>query len=529
MKLIKRRCRRSIENYKPEKHGELVEFEGIDGFDEVERYWVNEGCALVAILYDRRRKINTYHVIEPSLTLFEKELLERLHEDLREVLTLEKVENENAPKEDILKENILELLDLYSVELESHSIYKLLYYLNRNYNGFEKIDPLMRDPQIEDISCDGVGIPIFLYHRKYHNVETNVRFNDEESLNSFVVKLAQKGGKHISVGEPLVDATLPDGSRLQSTFGREVTTRGASFTIRKFREDPFTPVDLLKFGTFSVGMLAYLWLAIENKKNLIFAGGTASGKTSSLNAISMFIPPLSKVISIEDTREITLYHDNWIASVTRDPITRGGEGEVTMFELLKAALRQRPEYIILGEVRGKEALTLFQAMSTGHTTYSTMHADSPQTVVNRLENEPINVPPVMLQALDIISVQIQTTVRGKRIRRTNILVEITGIDPRTNNLRINEMFKWNSAEDVFFESRSSHVLSTIAAHQGWSQKELLEELENRKKVLNYLLENDISYYKDVTSIIQSYFLDPGEIMDFIERNSKKAMKEEIMV
>jgi hypothetical protein len=226
---------------------------------------------------------------------------------------------------------------------------------------------------------------------------------------------------------------------------------------------------------------------------------------------------MAKIISIEDTREITLYHANWIPGVTRNPVTKAGEGEVTMFDLLKAALRQRPEYILLGEVRGAEALTLFQAMSTGHTTYSTIHAEDPQSVVSRPENEPINVPPVMLQALDIISVQIQTRLGGRRVRRANTLVEIIGIDPQTKNLRINELFRWDPATDGFTQLGESHKLREIMKERGWTRDELKRELHRREKVLEWMVCEDTIDYRKVAEVLQTYNLDPdGKISEIEE-------------
>ena len=241
------------------------------------------------------------------------------------------------------------LLKEYGISLSDTAQFKLQYFLIRNFLGWGRLDPLMKDRWLEDISCDGNMIPIFLYHRKYRNIKTNIMF-EEEVLNSLAITLAQRSGKHISTGSPMLDATLPDGSRLQVTLGTEVTTRGTSFTIRKFREEPFSPVELIDNGSFSADELVYFWLAIENNKSLLFIGGTASGKTTSLNAVSLFIPPMAKVVSIEDTREITLYHENWIASVTRESVAEGSN-LIDMFDLLRSAMRQRPEYILVGEVR----------------------------------------------------------------------------------------------------------------------------------------------------------------------------------
>ena len=244
-----------------------------------------------------------------------------------------------------------------------------------------------------------------MFHRKYGSLKSNVTYDDEEELSDFVVKLAQKCGKHISIAEPMLDATMPDGSRLQMTLSTEVTTKGSTFTIRKFKEDPFSPPDLIEFNTMSSEMVAYLWLAVENGINALVAGGTAAGKTSTLNAFSLFIPQEAKIVSIEETREINLPHSNWIPGVSRSGFGEvvGGKvvGEIDMYDLMKAALRQRPEYILVGEIRGREAYVLFQAMATGHTTYSTFHADSTRSLIHRLEGKPIDIPRVMLASLDI--------------------------------------------------------------------------------------------------------------------------------
>jgi flagellar protein FlaI len=370
----------------------------------------------------------------------------------------------------------------------------------------------MKDPQIEDISCDGMKIPIFLYHRRYHNVKTNLVF-EEEALNSLAITLAQRSGKHISVGSPILDATLPDGSRLQLTFSTVVTSRGTSFSIRKFREEPFTPIELLEHGTFPVDAMAYFWLAIENNKSLLFIGGTASGKTTSLNAVSHFIPPLAKVVSIEDTREITLNHDNWIASVTRDAATDGAAGSITMFDLLKAAMRQRPEYLIVGEVRGPEAQTLFQAMNTGHTTFSTLHAADVDAAIHRLENEPLSVPRNMLQALDIVSIQALIYRGTERMRKCQEIVEIMGLDQATQNIQVNTVFSYDPVTDTFSFSGKSQVYNEIMAARGWSTEDLQKEILKRGKILLAMKEQGVKDYIAVSQIFQAYAIKPDEVME----------------
>ncbi|MDY6957976.1 MAG: type II/IV secretion system ATPase subunit [Halobacteriota archaeon] len=517
-KIFRRRVLDEGDFAQSEENRYHVSFSPPEGTTELERYTLAGGDVLVTILKDDATNVKSYHLVEPSLSREEKLLLEQLFDSLQDVLSMEGPSEDTDRIKDkslVIESKVKWLLRSYGIKIDSLALHKILYYLERNFLGYERIDALMRDPKIEDISCDGVNLPIFLYHIDYQSIKTNISFTDEEVLNSFIIKLSQKGGRHISIGVPLVDAMLPDGSRLQATFGREVTSKGSTFTIRKFRDDPFTPPELIMKNTFSLEMMAYLWLCIENNKNLIFAGGTGSGKTSSLNASSFFIPPMAKIVSIEDTREITLYHENWIPGITREAPTKGGEGEVTMFDLLKAALRQRPEYIILGEVRGKEALTLFQAMNTGHTTYSTIHADDPQSVVSRLENEPINVPPVMLQALDIICVEIQTNVKGKRVRRLKTLVEIVEIDPKSKNVRINELFRWDPVTDTFMKLGESKKLKDIMIGRGWTKKELTEELERRMEILQWMVDSKIENYIKVSDIIQNFYFEMDSLIERI--------------
>jgi len=502
-----RGTRIDVDPYRPDEHGPLLSFSGLSGYEEVERYWLNAPFAFASINYDQDANEHLYHVVEPSLDEFERDLLSDLRADLRDSLVYG-ADYDTDGAEEALLDGMTDLLSEYGVVLDANPFYRLFYYLYRAFEGYEKLDPLTHDPHIEDVSCDGYDLPVFVYHDEYSDVETNIAFGQED-LDSFVVRLAQQSGRHVSIGDPVAEVTLPNGSRAELALGEEVTPRGSAFTIRQYSEEPFTPVDLINYGTFDLDQMAYLWLAIENNKSLIFAGGTASGKTTSMNAISMFITPRSKVLTIEDTRELTLYHDNWLASITREGIGEGSE--VSMYDLLRSALRHRPEYIVVGEVRGQEAITLFQAMNTGHTTYSTMHADSVQTVINRLENEPINVPRAMVQSLDILSVQTLTHVDDERVRRTRVMAEIEGIDPRTGDLDYSTAFTWSPTDDTF-ERGDSIVLDEIQEDQGWSRSELLREYRDRKRVLQYLVEQDITDYREFTAVVNEYYAHPDRVM-----------------
>jgi flagellar protein FlaI len=497
------------EEYDYGKHGTLVTESMPEGYELLEQYWIEIGKTLVYITLNKKTNQTEYLLFEPVLSAFEYELVERLHVDLLDVLVLT-TDEIKMDRRRILLDKVYGLLDDYGLELEGITLFKLQYYLIRNFIGWSRIDPLMKDIHLEDISCDGSGIPIFLYHRKYRNIRTNISF-EADPLNSLAITLAQRSGKHISTGSPMLDATLPDGSRLQLTFSTEVTTRGTSFTIRKFREDPFSPIELLEYGTFSSDELVYFWLAIENNMSMLFIGGTASGKTTSLNAVSLFIPPSAKVVSIEDTREITLYHDNWIASVTREALTEGGNA-INMFDLLRAAMRQRPEYIIVGEVRGHEAQTLFQAMNTGHTTFSTMHAGSIDAAIHRLESEPLNVPRNMVQALNVVSVQALIYRGTDRVRRAQEIVEVVGIDQATGNLQVNNVFEYDMIHDRATFTGRSRIYSEIAEKRGWTREQLDAEIAVRKNLLEEMEKQKIIDYISVASIFHNYHIKREEVL-----------------
>jgi flagellar protein FlaI len=498
------------EPYRPTDHGLIVE--DVEFADrEVDRYWLNPPFSFVVVTYDDQADKHLYRAVEPSLDRFETELIEALYEDVRTPLLYGREDPDEDP-EVALQRELRSRLGKYGIETDVAGFYRLYYYLHRRFRGFGRIDPLMHDPNIEDISCDGYDVPLYAYHADYQDIETNISYAQEE-LDSYIVRMAQQAGRHISVGNPVVETTLEDGSRAELALGEEVTPHGSAFTIRKYSEEPFTPIDLLAFGTYSLEQMAYLWMAIEHNKNIIFAGGTASGKTTSMNAISMFLPPRSKLITIEDTRELALYHDNWLSCVTRERLDEGSN--VTMYDLLRSALRHRPEYIIVGEVRGEEAITLFQAMNTGHTTLSTMHADSVQTVINRLENEPINVPRPMVQSLDVLCVQTLARFGGERVRRADAIAEIEGIDQRTGELDYTSAYGWRSADDSFSEGNKK-LLDEIRQERGWAQSELLREMQRRRKFLQYLWDNGIDQYQDFTAMVNRYYARPHDVMADIE-------------
>ena len=398
--------------------------------------------------------------------------------------------------------------------LTEYQVEKVLRVIRREFIGYGPIDPIKHDINVEDISCDGYNSPVFVYHTDYENLITNIS-HGEAQLDNFVIKLAQRSGKGISKRQPQVDATLPDGSRAQLTLGKEVSDHGTNYTIRQFKDVPFTPIDLINWRTFSLDEMAFLWLCIESHKSLIFSGGTASGKTTSLNAVSLFIPSNTKIVSIEDTREVELPQRNWVASVTRPSFSQDNTGEVDEFALLEAALRQRPDFIVMGEVRGEEGRTLFQVMSTGHTTYTTFHADTVDEVLKRFTTDPINVSKTLFTALDLISVQTQTRVQGRKVRRNKTLTEINDYDSENDEISVQDVFQWQPESDEFRQHGRSKKLDEIAFDRGWTREELELERFKRQTILAYLILNDLNTYPEVAATLQAFINDPDSILTLV--------------
>ncbi|WP_416841587.1 type II/IV secretion system ATPase subunit [Haloferax sp. DFSO52] len=549
-------------------------------FVEVERYWVNKPYAFVIVFHSQTENEKKYYVVEPYLNEIELKVKEFISGKLRTAIKYSSDEvavdgelDERAATIERLTYRMLNRYDLASktaanstlsrfkrllaitagepegpvttdgVPLDSirpepalleenadtltpAQVAKILYFLKRDFIGYGRIDAIKHDINVEDISCDGYNSPVFVYHSSYEQVITNVEHGKRE-LDNFVIKLAQRSGKGISKRQPQVDATLPDGSRAQLTLGWEVSGHGTNYTIRQFKDVPFTPVDLVNWHTFSLDEMAYLWLAIESKRSLIFAGGTASGKTTSLNAVSLFIPSNAKIVSIEDTREVELPQRNWVSAVTRPSFTQDGTGDIDEFDLLEAALRQRPDYIVMGEVRGEEGRTLFQVMSTGHTTLTTFHADSVGEVIKRFTTDPINVSKSMFTALDLVSVQTSTRVRGRKVRRTKAITEINHYDPENDEINVKDIFQWQAGSDKYVSTGTSNTLEKLMFDFGWDRERLELELFKRKVVLAYIIANGLNEYAQVAATIQAFIADPDMVLALIAADGLERSLEDL--
>ncbi len=485
---------------------------------------IRPGLSYIRITYHNVRNEYNYEVIEPPLSRIERDLLERLR-----VILVNQFEPlaEHDPESKRRELRLMVDRQLQEWELAPSPVTKgrILYYLERDFIGYGVIEVPMTDVDVEDISCDGQGIPIYIYHRKYGSIRSNMKFQTAEELDDFVVWLAQRSGKHISVASPVLDATTPDGSRLQATLGKHVTKHGSTFTVRRFRDNPFTPVDLLKFRTMSPEMMAYLWIAIENGQSMMVCGGTASGKTTTLNATLLFIPPQMKIVSIEDTRELNLPHENWVPSLTKagfgakNLVSGKAAGEIDMFDLLAAALRQRPQYLMVGEVRGAEAFIVFQAMATGKTCYTTFHAESVSAMVHRMENPPITLPRSLVSALNLVLLQRQVKVGTKMTRRVQSLTEIVGLDPETNELITNSVYSWNPADDTFLYSGHSYIYERVALMKNLTMKEMEREVRNRVEILDFMMAKDAQAtrqkpytHRDVGQLVAFYYKEPQKAL-----------------
>lgn len=494
------------------------------GFQQLELDPIRESYSFVRISFHNQRNEHLYEVIEPPLSPIEQELLDRL-----KVVMIDLFEPLPELDADTKRRELRRMVDdqFHDWEMSPSPTTKgrIIYYLERDFIGYGIVDVPMTDSEVEDISCDGVGIPLYIYHRKYGSIRSSLKFADSGTLDDYVVWLAQRSGKHISVASPMLDATVPDGSRLQATLGMHVTKRGSSFTIRRFRDNPFTPVDLLKFRTMSPDMMAYLWIAIESGQSMMVCGGTASGKTTTLNATLLFIPPQMKIVSIEDTRELNLPHENWVPSLTRagfgakNLVSGKAPGEIDMFDLLAAALRQRPQYLMVGEVRGAEAFIVFQAMATGKTCYTTFHAESVSAMVHRMENPPISLPRSLVSALNLVLLQRQVKVGNKMTRRVQSLTEIVGLDPETNELITNSVYSWNPGDDTFLFSGHSYVYERVAILKNLTMKEMEREVRQRTEILEYLKwleargtrQNPFTH-REVGRLVSFYYKEPQQAL-----------------
>jgi flagellar protein FlaI len=478
-----------------------------------------------------------YNSIEPVLTHREKEILKKARTAFDMLININTVLVDVTDKERFIDNTFEDIIDLYDFRLTDIERQRIIYYIKRDYIGYGKVDLVINDKYIEDVSCNGPGIPLYVYHRYFESIRTNIQFEEVE-LNNLILRLAQLSGRHISILQPIRDASLPDGSRINMTLGKEVTKKGSTFTIRKFRSDPISPIEIMSLRTANASALAYLWLLVEYGRSLLVSGATAAGKTTFLNAVSMLIKPEYKIVSVEDTPEINLAHPNWIQAVTRIGFGESSKsvsgisgisgvsflgrstGDITLYDLLIAALRQRPDYIIVGEVRGEEAYTLFQAISVGHAAMGTIHAASMLELISRVESQPMNVPRVMVANLDLV-IFLATIRKGEqKVRRVREIIEILGMNPTSNELITNVVFRWNPIRDELEFIGRSFLVEKIGESFGIAKEKLEEEIKMRTNLLELMRLKGILNYQEVTKIVRKYYIDREGALSHIKEEKQ---------
>ena len=492
------------------------------GIKIVDKYPLYEPFSQVIIVQDPKTGEYRYVLDELQLDPLERGIYNRILDIL-----LAEIE---SPKEQItdprkfFATEAKKIVDKYRISLgwlPDVSWYKIIYHAERDLVGYGKIDSLMRDPNIEDISCDGVNRPLYIWHRTFESLETNIQFESDEVLDNMVGKLVHMAGKHVSSAFPIVDASLPGKHRLAVLYRREITPFGTAFTIRKFRDDPYSIIDLINIGTFSEELAAYLWICLENRASIMILGGTAAGKTTALNALACLIKPGSKIVTIEETAELNLSAENWVSLISRQSYGLGGStvGEVPLFDLVKASMRHRPDMLIVGEVRGQEAYVLFQALATGHGGMCTMHAENLDSAVKRLTQKPMEISPAYIPLMNVvISVQRVHLIKNgvkKAYRRILSTSEIANFEDYLN------IFRWDpNADQQIASPENSVLLSSIAKRSGVTTQDLLEEMKRRSNVLRWMRQQKIRSYKEVASIISEYYARPKEFYQKIHVNEE---------
>ncbi len=515
-------------HFEIETKKEIVVIPTFDKLQEIDiRYKLMAPFAKAHIKWNSKKKEVIYTVEEPKLTQTEKKIFLKIRTGLEE--TLETSLSSLETKEQIigyLENRILAILEELGLKVNEKEYKRIMYYVYRDFVGLNEIEPIMNDPYIEDLGCSGVNIPLFVVHSKFGSIKTNINFKDENKLRDRVVKLAERCGKYISYAEPLLDGSLPDGSRVNATFTRDITSNGPTFSIRKFNSIPFSAIDLLDLKTVDLDILVYLWFAMEYRKSMLITGGTATGKTSFLNVVVSFIPPEDKIVSIEDTRELKLPHQNWIPSVARPSYGFEEHGEITMFKLLKESFRQNPDYVVVGEVRGTEASVLFQGMASGHCCLGTIHASSPNAVIKRLITPPINLSPALVETLDIIVVMTQAKELGKSARRIESIHEIEAVTSNQNVIT-NQIFSWTPIDDSidFKGIENSRILDKIKKQYGIGQSQLKKEINIRKEILKKMRKENIRSFEDVSQMISNYYKDKAKVLSDLKINKTEPYSE----
>jgi flagellar protein FlaI len=477
-------------------------------FEIVDEYYINEPYSKINIFKSQGLSEELYYYsIEDPLSDSENDTYQKLMKIMSKELE-PPTEEGISPRKYVLEQakNLVKKYERSLGKYDETTWKKIYYYVVRDLAGYGPLDAIMHDGEIEDISCNGVDAPLYVWHRKYESIPTNLMFTNGQTLNDFIVKLAHKSTKHISSAQPLLDGMLPEKHRLAATFMKEVSTKGSTFTIRKFREVPLSVIDLIKIGTLNERIAAYFWMILEYKMSFMILGGTGAGKTSLLNAILSLMSGNDKIVTCEEVPELRPPVSNWTQLNTRQSFQVGNEASknITLFDLIKVSLRYRPDYLVVGEVRGEESYTLFQALATGHGGLCTMHADSLDSAVKRLTSPPMNVAevyiPLMNSALHVQRVKLPNKDGGIKFgRRVRTIWEIEEFG------KYKEIVKWDPSTDSFnTKLENSLLLRKIAQTSGMPLEAIIQELELRELYIKNMVDSGLHEQREVTSRILNY-------------------------
>ncbi|MBC5793492.1 MAG: Flp pilus assembly complex ATPase component TadA [Nanohaloarchaea archaeon] len=493
------------------------------------KYPLIKPFAYAHIKWNKDNKELLYRIIEPELEEADKEALNKIKDNLSEKIDVSLSSLDGREKIiDYLQDKINELLLELGISLSEEQHDKILYYIYRDFVGLGKVEPFMHDPYIEDLGCDGTNTPIFAVHSEFGSVKSDISFDDGDKLENLVIKLAERCGRYVSYANPLLDGALPDGSRVNASLTEDVTAHGPTFSIRKFQDTPFSAIDIMDLGTANAELMAYMWICQQYNQSILVCGGTATGKTSFLNSIVSFIPPEDKIVSIEDTRELQLPHENWIPSVTREMFGTSSQGDVDMDQLLKESFRQNPDYVVVGEVRGEEASVLFQGMSSGHPSIGTMHASSPNAVVKRLITPPISLSPALIEAIDVMVIMTHAKGVEKSARRAKGVHELQKVVGESASARTNEAFSWTAIDDSFNKRGEPYLFDQISKDFGVSKQKLKTEMERRTKVLKWLQDKGVKDFHTVSDIIAEYYKNKDEILKMVNSEEDEYTLDDII-
>lgn len=493
----------------------ITHFSIPEGFQELNRYPLNPPFVYAVIAQNHSTAETLYLVDELPMNADERVMYNVMRDLLERRLSAPSEENNAQESFQKQLEQLLKDTKEQFSSFPNTSMEKVRYYLSRDISGFGVIDPLMHDPLVEDISCGGIRIPIYVWQRNFESIRTNIEFKDEDGLNDFVMKMVHRSGKHVSAAYPVSDVALPGNHRMAILYQREVTPKGTSFTIRKFKEEPYTIIDLINFDTLDVNIAAYLWMIMQHKMSATVIGATASGKTTMLNAITTLINPSYKIFTVEDVAEINIPHENWFALVSRLGFGLENQGEIGLFELIKAGLRHRPDYMVVGEIRGEEAYVLFQALATGHSGLATMHADSAESALKRLMQKPMNIPPAYLPLMNC-AVTVKRVIPRAVVTSGGVVSgtrRVLAVSEILSESKLNNVFTWDSSSDTFKgEPAHSVLLQKIARDTGLTLDEVVEEFRKRVMILQWMIEQNIRDYRSVSSVVRAYYQNPAEFM-----------------